>query len=92
MERKQAHLIVHGRVQGVFFRESTRREAARLGLTGSVRNRPDGSVEVVAVGDEEALTQLIAWAHRGPPAARVDRVELTWDPAPGEFPDFTVAR
>lgn len=90
MTRRQAHLHVHGRVQGVSFRESTRREATRLGLTGWVRNRPDGSVELVALGDDDALTRLITWAHHGPPAARVDSVDLSWDDPPGDFPDFRV--
>ena len=66
---------VFGRVQGVGFREWTRRSAERLGLAGSVRNRPDGSVEIHAIGSEEALTQLQEMLQKGPPAARVDRIE-----------------
>lgn len=89
---KQAHLLVHGHVQGVWFRESTRQEAARLGLTGWVRNNPEGTVELVAVGEDDRLAQLIAWAHRGPRAARVDRIDLSWDEPPGAFAEFTVRR
>ena len=66
-----ARFIVSGRVQGVFFRASARDEALRLGLTGHARNLADGSVEVVACGDDEALAQLERWLHEGPPLARV---------------------
>ena len=69
--------LISGRVQGVFFRESTRRQAEPLGLTGRAVNRPDGTVEVVACGPDEALDELERWLHRGPRAARVDAVERT---------------
>ena len=67
--------VVSGRVQGVFFRASTRAEAVRLGLTGHARNLPDGTVEVVACGDDAALAQLGRWLELGPPLAQVSRVE-----------------
>jgi acylphosphatase len=67
--------VVSGRVQGVFFRASTRDEALRLGLTGHARNLPDGTVEVVACGDDAALGQLESWLELGPPLAQVSRVE-----------------
>jgi acylphosphatase len=83
------HAIIHGRVQGVFFRDSTRGEAERLGLTGWVRNRPDGTVEVQAVGPRPRLEELHDWLHLGPPAAEVLEVEATWgeagDPVPRGF-------
>jgi acylphosphatase len=66
---------VIGRVQGVFFRAATREQAERLGLTGRARNRADGSVEVIACGDDAALDALERWLHVGPPLARVSRVE-----------------
>ena len=66
---------VHGRVQGVWFRESTRREAAALGIAGHAINLPDGTVEVFAVGAPEALRVLEAWLHSGPPMARVTKVD-----------------
>ena len=69
-----AKFIVQGRVQGVFFRASTRDEARRLGLDGHARNLADGSVEVVASGAAAALAALEAWLQRGPPSARVERV------------------
>ncbi len=90
MGLKQAQLFVRGRVQGVFFRASTQREAKRLGLTGWVKNRTDGSVEVLAEGEEEELKDLIAWANRGPSAARVERVDVRWRSFSGEFFDFRI--
>ena len=72
----QRHYIIHGRVQGVFFRDSTRRKARELGVRGWVRNRPDGTVEVMAAGAEAALDALEQWFRDGgPPAARVAQVE-----------------
>jgi acylphosphatase len=65
---------IEGRVQGVWFRESTRREAVTLGITGYAENKPDGSVEVLACGDPAALDRLADWLAVGPPAARVARV------------------
>ncbi|SDQ95909.1 acylphosphatase [Pseudoxanthomonas sp. CF125] len=62
---------VSGKVQGVFFRASTRQQALRLGLSGSVRNLADGRVEVIAAGDEESLETLARWLREGPPAATV---------------------
>ena len=70
-----ARFIVSGRVQGVFFRASTRSEAVRLGLNGYARNVADGSVEVLACGDAAALDELQRWLRKGPPAARVESVE-----------------
>jgi len=70
-----ARFIVSGRVQGVFFRASTRTEALRLGLNGYARNVADGSVEVLASGDAAALDELQRWLHVGPPAARVASVQ-----------------
>lgn len=67
--------IIHGKVQGVFFRESTRREALKLGLDGHALNRPDGTVEVLAQGSGVAIAQLAVWLQRGPVMARVQRVE-----------------
>jgi acylphosphatase len=82
-----ARFIVSGLVQGVFFRASTRAEALRLGITGHARNLRDGSVEVVAYGDDVALDRLAAWLEEGPPLARVASV-VRHDhggPPPGRF-------
>lgn len=92
MANKRVHLIVRGRVTGVFFRASTQREARRLGLTGWVRNRNDGSVELVAEGDEDAVKEIISWSNHGPSAARVDAVDVRWRSYSGEFSDFRITQ
>lgn len=81
---------IEGRVQGVWFRESTRREAEPLGITGYAKNRADGSVEVLACGEPDALDRLAAWLGNGPPLARVTRVE--WSLAERERPAAFVTR
>lgn len=82
-------LLISGRVQGVGFRYSLQREAERLGLAGWVRNRSDGGVEALAQGAPDALDALVAWARRGPPAARVSEVKTepaaALDPQPAGF-------
>ncbi len=90
MAQKRIHLIVRGRVQGVYFRAATQREAKRLGITGWVRNRPDGCVEFVAEGDEDSIKELVGWANHGPSAARVDAVDIRWRGYTGEFPEFSI--
>ena len=79
--------LVSGRVQGVWYRASTRRQALQLGITGRAVNLPDGSVEVLACGDMAALEQLQAWLWQGPPAARVTDVvcEAIDAPVPPTF-------
>ena len=69
-------VVIHGHVQGVFFRDSTRRLAEREGVAGWVRNRPDGAVEAVFEGEPEAVERLIRFAREGPRGARVDDVEV----------------
>jgi acylphosphatase len=88
----RVHLAIHGRVQGVYFRASAIHEARNLGLTGWVRNCPDGSVEAVAEGSRKKLDDLIGWCRNGPPGARVKGVEIQWLDANGEFQDFRIKR
>ncbi|UGS35833.1 acylphosphatase [Capillimicrobium parvum] len=76
-------VIVSGRVQGVFFRDSTRREAARLGVAGWARNCGDGTVEAVFEGPQEAVSQAVEFVRTGPPRAQVQRVEVFDEPAEG---------
>jgi acylphosphatase len=83
-------LVVRGHVQGVFFRETTRREAERRGVTGWVRNQPDGSVEAVLEGEAEAVERVIERCRSGPPGARVDAVDVE-DEAPEGLGAFEVA-
>lgn len=92
MPHTRVHCIVHGRVQGVMFRAATREQAQRLGLAGWVRNRSDGTVELVAEGERDYVQHLVTWCHRGPPAARVSRVEIVWQEPAGELDAFTVQR
>lgn len=79
-------LVIHGRVQGVGFRASLAWEAQKEGLTGWVRNRHDGTVEAMICGSDDAVAAMIAWSRRGPPGARVDRVEV--ELGSGEFSGF----
>jgi acylphosphatase len=69
-------VVVHGRVQGVFFRDSCRREAQRAGVGGWVRNRPDGTVEALFEGPEEAVQRMVEWVRQGPTYAQVERVDV----------------
>ncbi|MCR8670806.1 acylphosphatase [Agrococcus sp. HG114] len=85
--------VVHGRVQGVGFRMAARREAERLGLAGSVRNRADGTVEAEAEGGADAVLAFGAWLEHGPPAARVDRVDaVEVEPSRAGRPDGFAVR
>ena len=80
------HLIIRGRVQGVGFRESMRWEARRLGVTGWVRNRRDGTVEAMVDGNPDAVARIVQWVHRGPTAAKVTQVDVS--EADGTFTAF----
>jgi len=84
------HAIVEGRVQGVGFRYFVEENAYQLNLTGWVRNRWDGTVEVLAEGDRQTLEKFLSFLHRGPRAAYVSTVEVVWLPATGEFTRFSV--
>lgn len=92
IEQVRAELLISGRVQGVFYRASVQQEAQRLGLCGEAGNLPDGRVEVTAEGPREAVEELIAWCRRGPPAAEVEKVDVRWSVARGEFRTFMVNR
>ena len=90
MAKKRAHLIISGRVQGVYYRYSTQQEAKRLGLTGWVRNLPNGNVEAVVEGDETIVERMIGWCHDGPAGAVVSEVKKTQREASGEFEGFEI--
>jgi acylphosphatase len=89
-ELARFHAIVEGRVQGVGFRMFVVENATSLGLTGWVRNRYDGSVEVLAEGDRQTLGKLLNALHIGPRASQVTNVTLEWQSPSGEFPRFNV--
>ena len=86
------HLQIRGRVQGVFFRESARREALALGVRGWVKNLPDGSVEAAAEGEDTQVRAFIQWCHQGPSAARVEEVVVQEQSPGAPLSDFVVLR
>ncbi len=90
-ELARAHLLISGRVQGVFYRAHTRDEARKRGLTGWVRNLPDGRVAAVVEGERAKIESLISWCRQGPPYAYVDEVLVDWQPYQGEFLEFRIA-
>lgn len=88
--KKRVHIIISGRVQGVFYRLSTKRHAKILNLTGWVKNIPDRTVEIIAEGEEVNLKQLIIWCRKGPLIARVDEIKTEWQEFKGEFEYFSI--
>lgn len=91
-DAQRVRIVVWGRVQGVWFRESTRETAQALGLTGTVRNLMTGEVEIIAEGPRHKLEALAMWARRGPASARVDGIREEYSAATGAFRDFRVLR
>ncbi len=91
MEKQvRAHVIISGRVQGVFFRVETKRAAERFGVLGWVRNRPDGTVEAVFEGGQQAVDAILTWCNEGPDLAVVENVDLKWQDYSGEFKRFDI--
>jgi acylphosphatase len=91
MALARVHVVVWGRVQGVWFRGSTQAQARSRGVRGWVRNRLDGTVEAVLEGEEDAVRAVVEWCRRGPPGARVEEVEVAWEPYRGEFDRMSIA-
>jgi len=91
-KHQRLRIIVSGRVQGVWYRESTREVAESLGLTGTVRNLMSGEVEIIAEGPRNRLEALAVWARRGPSGARVDGITEEYSPATGSYTEFRVVR
>jgi len=88
--KKRYHVRIAGRVQGVFFRANTWKTARSLGLSGWVRNLPDGRVEAVFEGERGAAEKMLAWCRAGTPPARVERLEVDAEEPTGEFAAFEV--
>jgi len=88
--KKQIILKIYGKVQGVFFRDSSRIQAQEFGLSGWVRNEPDETVRMMAEGEDKNLKKFIAWCKYGPDHAEVERVDVKWLPFAGEFIDFVI--
>lgn len=89
-EKIRSRAIITGRVQGVFFRAETQRTARRFGVTGWVRNKPDGSVEAVFEGEVQAVEDTISWCRQGPPLSRVESVVVNPEECTGEFSSFSI--
>lgn len=90
VERLRAQVVVHGIVQGVFFRASTREQALRIGVGGWVRNLPDGTVQALFEGEKKKVEEIVAWCHQGPPGGHVDSVDITWGKYQGEYTLFEI--
>jgi acylphosphatase len=90
MPNARLRVLISGNVQGVFFRANTRDRAVKLGLTGWVRNTPDGKVEAVFEGEKERLETVLEFCREGPPGANVDKVDPEWDDYTGEFKGFEI--
>ncbi|OYT30456.1 MAG: acylphosphatase [Thermofilum sp. ex4484_79] len=86
----RAHIFISGIVQGVFFRASMKEVAELHNVKGWVKNLPDGRVEAVLEGDEDFVKEVIKWAHKGPRWARVEKVEIYWEPYKGEYDSFRI--
>jgi acylphosphatase len=86
----RVHIIVRGKVQGVYFRQNAQRVCNGYGVTGWVRNLEDGSVETILEGDKNFVEDAISWFKMGPPSAHVEKIELRYDRYSGEFQDFKI--
>jgi len=91
MAEVRAHVIISGKVQGVFFRAETQRAAENYGVSGWVRNRSDGAVEALFEGEEEDVNTIIEWCKEGSPYSKVKNVDVTWEEYSGEFNTFEIA-
>jgi len=89
-DKARVRVLIEGRVQGVFFRASTRDEARARGLNGWARNLPDGRVEALFEGDKRVVEDMLTWCHKGPAYAHVDHVEVEWQPYQGDLTDFRI--
>jgi acylphosphatase len=90
MGQKRAHVFVSGKVQGVYYRATTREEAQERGVEGWIKNLEDGRVEAVFEGESDDVGDIVEWCHEGSSAARVDDVEVEWEEATGEFDGFGI--
>ena len=89
-EKQRVHVIIRGKVQGVWFRVETKQAADQLGVCGWVRNRRDGTVEAVFEAEQERIQQMLAWCRKGAPRSRVDQVVETQEAYAGEFSSFDI--
>ncbi len=87
---KRLHLIIKGRVQGVFYRHNAKKKALALNLKGYVKNLDNGDVEIIAEGPEDKLNELIKWCWHGSPFSKVENIEVKWSNPENEYTDFFV--
>ena len=90
MKKTRAHVFVTAKVQGDYFRQNTQMTAREHGATGWVRNLPDGRVEAVIEGDDATVRKVVDWCRHGPPAARVDSIDVKHETYTGEFAGFEI--
>lgn len=91
MEKKtRAHIFVSGRVQGVYFRENTRKKAEQLDVSGWIKNLSDGRVEAVFEGEEDKIEKIVAWIKKGPIFAKIIDLKIEWQEYKGEFKGFDI--
>ena len=88
--KSNVHVVISGRVQGVWFRATTKQKAEQLGLTGWVRNTYDGNVEAVFEGDENSVKEMLEWCHKGPPLSKVVNVEVKNQKPTNGFDGFSI--
>ncbi len=91
-KKARVHVFISGRVQGVFFRENTRKQAVKLGLVGWVQNLDDGRVEAVFEGEKEKIDRMISWARKGSAFAKVKNVDVREGDFCGEFQNFEIKK
>lgn len=88
IDKKRAHVLISGRVQGVFFRENTQRKAKKFKIGGWIKNLPDDRVEAVFEGDKKSVEKIVNWVKNGPILAKVKSVDIEWQEYRGEFTGF----
>lgn len=91
MSMSRAHVYVSGKVQGVYFRASTKDKAHMLGIKGWVKNCMDGGVEAVFEGEKGAVDKIVSWCKKGPPGALVEKIDVCSEAYAGEFEEFSIA-
>lgn len=89
-DKMRAHVFIRGKVQGVYFRQNTQIVAKQHGVFGWVRNLDDGRVEAILEGGADKVSKVVEWCHKGPPAGRVDDLQVSYEKYTGEFSDFEV--
>lgn len=90
MYMKRIHVVISGRVQGIFFRHNTKKIADKLNIKGWVKNNWDGTVEAVFEGENDSVDKIVNWCHKGPIGAKVEKVDIKEEKYKGEFKEFSI--